>query len=93
MIDIFIEELEDNNLTAFFIQLGCVYNCTYNTLDTLCDNIVSLYTELNKTEDGEVKYQYLPITIYNRLYKSNSKFMFTRTVDENTSYTVKKICS
>lgn len=93
MIDIFIEELEDNNLTAFFVQLGCVYNCTYNTLDTLCDNIVSLYTESNKTEDGEVKYQYLPITIYNRLYKSNSKFMFTRTVDENISYTVKKICS
>lgn len=93
MIDIFIEEINDNELTAFFVQLGCVYNCNYTNLNVLCDNIVSLYTESNKKEDGSIDYAYLPIPLYNKLYKSQSKFMFTKDIDENISYTVKKICS
>lgn len=93
MIDIFIEEIDDNHLTAFFVQLGCVYDCNYTTLNVLCDNIVSLYTDSNKADDGTVNYNYLPISIYNRLYKSHSKFMFTKDINENISYTVKKICS
>lgn len=92
MIDIFIEEIENNELTAFFVQLGCVYNCNYNNLTTLCDNVVSLYAESNKDENGNVKYQYLPIPIYHRLYKNNSKFLFSKNIAENISYVVKKIC-
>lgn len=93
MIDIFIEECDDNVLNVFFVQLGCVYTCTYNTLDTLCENIVSLYTEYNKTKDGDIEYQYLPITVYNRLYKSNYNCIYTTDIDENISYNIKKICS
>lgn len=93
MIDIFIEEVENTNLNVFFVQLGCIYTCTYNTLYTLCDNIVSLYTEYNKTADNEVEYQYLPINVYNRLYKSNCNCILAKDIDDNISYTIKKICA
>jgi len=93
MIDIFIEECDDNALHVFFVQLGCVYTCTYNTLYTLCENIVSLYTEYNKTKEGDIAYQYLPINVYNRLYKSNCTCIYTTETDENISYNIKKICS
>ena len=92
MIDIFVEELEDNNLTVYFVQLGCIYEADYNSLSILCENVVSLYVESNKKDIGDVNFSFLPINLYHRLYSKNSKFLFKKSLEENIEYTVNKIC-
>lgn len=92
MIDIFIEENISNKFTVYFVQLGCIYESPYSNLKTLCDNIVSLYIDSNSQEDGEIDFQYLPIPIYNSLYKKKTEELFQREINENIRYIVKKVC-
>ena len=91
MIDIFVEENKNEELTVFFVQLGCIYSTTNKGLRTLCDNIVSLYAEYSKRINGDIKYFYLPVTTYNNLYSKKSELLFTASSSENISYAVKKV--
>lgn len=92
MIDIFIEENLSDKFTVYFVQLGCIYESSLSGLKTLCDNIVNLYIDTNSLENGEIEFQYLPIGIYNSLYKRNTVDLFKGDVKENIQYIVKKVC-
>lgn len=92
MIDIFVEENTSNKFTVYFVQLGCIYESPYSGLKTLCDNIVNLYIDSNSLDGGEVDFQYLPIPIYNSLYKKKTVDLFKREINENIHYIVKKVC-
>ena len=92
MIDIFVKENNKDNITVYFIQLGCIYKTTYSALETLCDNVVSLYTEFNTMKNGYINFQYLPINIYNPLYKKDTHILFENKINEKIHYTVKKVC-
>lgn len=91
-IDIFIEEKSSDNVIVYFVQLGCVYNCDYNNLNVLCDNIVRLYLESNSLDNEEIDYYYLPISTYNSLYKKETKKLFEVTINEKINYIVNKVC-
>lgn len=92
MIDIFVKERDNNNVSVYFVQLGCIYNSIYSNLETLCDNVVSLYTESNLKENGDIDFQFLPVNTYYKLYKKDTVLLFEKSLDVNTSYTVKKVC-
>lgn len=92
MIDIFVKEKDSHNISVFFVQLGCIYDTTYAGLRTLCDNVVTLYVESNTRENGDIDYQYLPVTIYNNLFKNEDILLFEHKINENTQYAVKKVC-
>lgn len=92
MIDIFVEENISDKFTVYFVQLGCVYESSYSGIKTLCENIVNLYIESNSLENGDIDFQYLPIPIYNSLYKKETVDLFERKFNENIHYIVKKVC-
>lgn len=92
MIDIFVEETYSNKLKVYFVQLGCIYESNEMGLKTLCDNIVNLYIDSNYLEGGEIDYHYLPIPIYNSLYKKAASTLFEAEAKENIRYIVKKVC-
>lgn len=91
-IDIFVEEKNSENLIVYFVQLGCIYTCNKNDLEILCENIVRLYIESNSFENGEIDYFYLPVSIYNSLYKKKIKNKFEVPFNEKISYIINKVC-
>ena len=92
MIDVFVKPKKGEKVEVFFVQLGCIYETTLDKLNTLCDNIVNLYIQSNKDMNGDVEYNYLPVTTYNNLYKNHSSFLFEDSAIEKIHYIVKKVC-
>lgn len=91
MIDIFVEDIEGDDVKVYFVHLGFIYKCKKKNIKTLCNNIVSLYYDYNLEKYNKIEYNYLTITIYNKLYNSFSKVLFEEH-SNNIKYIVRKIC-
>lgn len=74
MINIIIED-KQSLLEVNFIELGCVYHCKKDSLNSLCKNIIRLYYESSIKNYNELKFEYIPINKCDYLFKKNRKHL------------------